>query len=174
VALIGTLRPWPHNALDTVGPLTNDGDAMIERLQPLSEASAGEMLNDRAGGISSAAAVEAARLAAGNPLLLELEATSLPRGRALPESRGDAATTKSQLLLDRFIGVSAEQMRYAQAASVLGNRFRPVIATQMADLSPADGDLALEALSRGGIFTSSAPGWAQFVHALLRQVVYDD
>jgi DNA-binding CsgD family transcriptional regulator len=174
VALIGTLRPWPHKALDTVGPLTNDGDAMIERLQPLSEASAAEMLNDRAGGISSASAGEAARLAAGNPLLLELEATSLRRGRALPESGADAATTKSQLLLDRFIGVSAEQMRYAQAASVLGNRFRPVIATQMADLPLADGDRALEALSRGGIFASSAPGWAQFVHALLRQVVYED
>ena len=49
VALIGTLRPWPHTALDAVGPLTNDGDALIERLQPLSEASAAEMLNDRAG-----------------------------------------------------------------------------------------------------------------------------
>ena len=174
VALVGTLRPWPHKALDTVGPLTNDEDAMIERLQPLSEAGAAEMLTDRVGGISRASAGEAARLAAGNPLLLELEATSLRRGHALPESGGDAATTKSQLLLDRFIGVSAEQMRYAQAASVLGNRFRPVIATLMAELSTADGDRALEALSRGGIFTSSAPGWAQFVHALLRQVVYDD
>jgi DNA-binding CsgD family transcriptional regulator len=174
VALIGTLRPWPDNALDTLGPLTNDGDAMIERLQPLSEGSAAEMLNDRAGGISTASAGEAARLAAGNPLLLELEATSLRRGRALPESDGDAASMKAHLLLDRFIGVSPEQMRYAQAASVLGSRFRPVIATAMADLSPAEGDRALEALSRGGVFTSSTPGWAQFVHALLRQVVYDE
>ena len=174
VALIGTLRPWPHTALDTVGPLTNDGDALIERLQPLSEASAAEMLNDRAGDIPDASAREAARLAAGNPLLLELEATSLRRGRALPASDGDVASTKARLLLDRFIGVSAEQMRYAQAASVLGSRFRPTIATAMAELSPAEGDRALEALSRGGVFTSSAPGWAQFVHALLRQVVYDE
>jgi hypothetical protein len=60
IALIGTLRPWPHNALETVGPLINDGDAMIERLQPLSDASSAEMLNDRAGGISSAAARDAA------------------------------------------------------------------------------------------------------------------
>ncbi|TMC66775.1 MAG: hypothetical protein E6J16_00870 [Chloroflexota bacterium] len=174
IALIGTLRPWPHNALDTIGPLINDGDAMIERLQPLSDASSTEMRNDRAGGISSASARDAARLAAGNPLLLELEATSLRRGRALPESDGDAASTKARLLLDRFIGVSAEQMRYAQAASVLGSRFRPVIATDMAGLSPAEGDRVLEALSRGGVFSSSAPGWAQFVHALLRQVVYDE
>ena len=174
VALIGTLRPWPQNALDTVAPLTNDGDAMIERLQPLSETSAAEMLNDRSGGISSASAHDAARLAAGNPLLLELEARSLRGGRALPESDGDAASMKARLLLDRFIGVSAEQMHYAQAASVLGSRFRPLIATAMADLSAAEGDRALEALSREGVFTASAPGWAQFVHALLRQIVYDE
>jgi len=175
VALIGTLRPWPDNALGAVGPLTNDGDAMMERLQPLSDTSAAEMLSDRTGGISRASTLEAAKLAAaGNPLMLELEATSLRRGRALPEADGDVGSTKTQLLLDRFIGVSAEQMRYAQAASVLGNRFRPMIATAMADLSPAHGDRALEALLRGGVFSSSAPGWAQFVHALLRQVVYDD
>src|ERR1700737_4314258 len=142
VALIGTLRPWPANALDAVGPLTHDGDALVEHLQPLSEASAAEMLNDRAGGISKSSAHRAARLVAGNPLLLELEATSLRRGRALPESDGDFAGTKARLLRDRFIGVSVEEMRYAQAASVLGNRFRPVIAAAMADLSRAEGDRA--------------------------------
>jgi DNA-binding CsgD family transcriptional regulator len=174
VALIGTLRPWPDNALNAVGPLTNDDDAMMERLLPLSEASAAEMLNDRAGGMSSSSARRAARLAVGNPLLLELEATIIRRGRALPESNGDVAGTKTRLLLDRFIGVSVEEMRYAQAASVLGSRFRPTIATAMAELSPAEGDRALEALSRGDVFRSSAPGWAQFTHALLRQVVYDE
>ena len=174
VALIGTLRPWPDHALDAVGPLTHDGDALVEHLQPLSETSAAEMLNDRAGGISKSSAHRAARLVAGNPLLLELEATSLRRGRAIPESDGDVASTKARLLRDRFIGVSVEEMRYAQAASVLGNRFRPVIASRMADLSAVEGDRALEGLSRGGVFGSDAPGWAQFVHALLRQVVYDE
>jgi DNA-binding CsgD family transcriptional regulator len=146
---------------------------MMERLQPLSEASSAEMLKDRTGGISSSSARRAARLAVGNPLLLEVEATIIRRGRALPESDGDAAATKARLLLDRFIGISAEQMRYAQAASVLGSRFRPTIATAMADLSPPVGDRALEALSRGDVFRSNTPGWAQFTHALLRQVVYD-
>jgi DNA-binding CsgD family transcriptional regulator len=171
IALIGTLRPWPDDALETVGPLTHDGDALIEQLQPLSEASAAAMLSDRAGGISSDFAIKAA---VGNPLLLELQATILRRGRTIPESDGDAASTKARLLLDRFIGVSAEQMHFAQAASVLGSRFRPTIATAMADLSAADGDRALEGLLGGGVFTSSAPGWAQFVHPLLRQVVYEE
>src|SRR5712692_7338331 len=103
IALIGTLRPWPHTALDTVGPLTNDGDAIMERLLPLSEVGAAEMLNDRAGGrISPSSARRAARLAAGNPLLLEQVIMSARRGQGLPESDGHVATTRAGLLRARF------------------------------------------------------------------------
>src|SRR5256712_7204050 len=87
IALIGTLRPWPQTALDMVGPLTNDGDAIMERLLPLTDAGAEEMLNDRAGGhISHSSARRAARLAAGNPLLLEQVATSVRSGQGRSES----------------------------------------------------------------------------------------
>ncbi|TMC31858.1 MAG: hypothetical protein E6J32_02085 [Chloroflexi bacterium] len=134
VAVIGTLRPWPRNALDMVGALTNDGDAVIERLRPLSDAGAAEMLSARVGIMSAPSARRAAR----------------------------------------FTGASADDMRYAQAAGVLGSRFRPAIATAMAELPPAQGDRALEALSQGGVFKSDAPGWAQFTHPLLRQLVYDE
>src|SRR2546429_4465562 len=92
IALIGTLRPWPQSALDTVGPLTDDGEATVEQLLPLSDAGASDMLSDRAGGkISPSSARRAARLAAGNPLLLEEGATSVRRGGDLPESRVDMA-----------------------------------------------------------------------------------
>ena len=174
IAVIGTLRPWPRNALDLVGSLTNDGDAVIDRLRPLSEAGAAEMLTARAGTISAPSARRGARLAAGNPLLLEQVAATVRRGRRLPESDGDAAATEAGLLRARFTGVSAEEMRYAQAAGVLGSRFRPGIATAMAELPPAEGDRALEALCQGGLFKSDAPGWAEFAHPLLRQVVYDE
>ena len=175
IALIGTLRPWPQSALDTVGPLTDDGEATVEQLLPLSDAGAADMLSDRAGGkISPSSARRAARLAAGNPLLLEEVATSVRRGGDLPESGVDMAATRAALLRARFIGASAEERRYAQAAGVLGSRFRPGIATAMAALTPAEGDRALEALSRGGLFKSDAPGWVQFAHPLLRQTVYDE
>src|SRR5438067_262581 len=175
IALIGTLRPWPQSALDTVGPLTDDGEATVEQLLPLSDAGAADMLSDRAGGkISPSSARRAARLAAGNPLLLEEVATSVRRGGDLPESGVDMAATRAALLRARFIGASAEERRYAQAAGVLGSRFRPGIATAMAALTPAEGDRALEALSRGGLFKSDAPGWLQFAHPLLRQTVYDE
>jgi len=175
IALIGTLRPWPPSALNTVGSLANAGDATVEWLLPLSDAGAAEMLKDRAGTrIFGASARRAARLAAGNPLLLEQLATTLRRGRGLPDEGGDAATTKTALLRARFTGVSAQEMRYAQAASVLGTRFRPMIATAMAELPEQDGDRALEALCQGGVFKTDGPGWAQFAHPLLRQLVYDE
>src|SRR5438128_485860 len=147
----------------------------MERRRALSAGGGVQMLSDRAGGkISPSSARRAARLAAGNPLLLEQVATSVRRGGDLPQSGADLATTKTALLRARFIGASAEQRRYAQAAGVLGSRFRPAIATAMAELTAAEGDRALEALSRGGLFKSDAAGWAQFAHPLLRQVVYDE
>jgi DNA-binding NarL/FixJ family response regulator len=174
VAVIGTLRPWPRSALDIVGALANDEDAAIERLQPLSEAGAAEMLRVRAAGsITASSARRAAGLASGNPLLVEQVAAGIRRGH-LPESGGDAANNGSGILLARFTGVSPEEMRYAQAAGVLGSRFRPAIATALAELPPAEGDRAIEALSHSGLFKSDKPGWAQFAHPLLRQVLYDD
>ncbi|TMD68901.1 MAG: hypothetical protein E6I84_00595 [Chloroflexi bacterium] len=174
VAVIGTLRPWPRNALDMVGALTNDGDAVIERLRPLSDAGAAEMLSARVGTMSAPSARRAARLAAGNPLLVEEVAATIRRGRSVPEAGDDVVATEAGLLRARFTGASADDMRYAQAAGVLGSRFRPAIATAMAELPPAQGDRALETLSQGGVFKSDAPGWAQFTHPLLRQLVYDE
>jgi len=175
IALIGTLRPWPDTAFDAVQPLANDGDAIMERLLPLSEAGAAELLTDRADGrISSSSARRAARLAGGNPLLLEQVIMSVRHGRGPLESDGHVATIKSGLLRARFTGVSPEEKRYAQAAGVLGSRFRPTIATAMAELLPGEGDLALEGLYRGGLFKADAPGWAQFAHPMLRQIVYEE
>jgi DNA-binding NarL/FixJ family response regulator len=173
IGVIGTLRPWPRGALDTVGSLANDDDATIERLQPLSEAGATEMLRSRAAGrITASSARRVAGLASGNPLLVEQVAASIRHGR-FPVSAG-AASNGSGLLLARFTGVSPAELRYAQAAGVLGSRFRPAMAAALAELPPAEGDRAIEALSHSGLFKSDKPGWAQFAHPLLRQVLYDD
>src|ERR1700716_2557067 len=47
IAMIGTLRPWPTAALNTVGPLTDAGDATVERLRPPSDDGAAQLLKDR-------------------------------------------------------------------------------------------------------------------------------
>src|SRR5437868_2104650 len=174
IALIGTLRPWPPSALNMLAPLVTNGDATVEQRMPLAAGAAAEMSNERAGTTSAGPSAErAAAMAAGNPLLLEQIASSVRRGQGLPEADSDGAPATNALLRARFTDVAAEGMRYAQAASVLGTRFRPMIATAMAELSEENGDRALEALCRGGVFDTSTPGWAQFAHPLLQQLVYD-
>src|SRR5919204_2906760 len=175
VALIRTLRPWPKDALDMVSPLVKDGDVVTQRLLPLSQTSSAEMLNQRAGRrLSDASARRAAALAAGNPFLIEQIATTISHGRGLPQPDADLVATEARLLGGWFAGASRAQVRYAQAASVLGIRFRPAIAMAMVDLAPQDADPVLEALARGGLFKPDSPGWLQFAHPLVRQVVYEE
>lgn len=175
VAVIGTMRPWPRAALGMAVRLTKDGDAVLERLRPLSAAGTAAMLKTlTAGAISPSSARRAAALSGGNPLLIEQVVRTLRRGRALPESSGSTATNESRLLGSWFAGGSPQLKRYAQAASVLGVRFRPSIAALLADLPEHEGDQMLEALLEAGVFKSDSTGWARFAHPLLHQVVYDD
>ncbi len=175
IAVIGTLRPWPPSALNMLAPLATGGDATVEQLMPLSAAASTEMLNDRTGTtISGPSAQRATKLAAGNPLLLEQIASNVRSGRGVPDAESDGGNATNALLRARFTGVAADGMRYAQAASVLGTRFRPMIANAMAELSEEDGDRVLEAMCRGGVFDTSTPGRAQFAHPLLQQLVYDE
>lgn len=175
VAIIGSMRPWPRAALGRAVVLAKDGDARIERLRPLTDASASAMLKELAGGkVSPPSARRAAALAGGNPLLIEQVVGILRRGRPLPESGGNLLTTEARLLATWFAGGSEEQIRYAHCASVLGTRFRPAIAAAMAELVAAQGDRVLEALLRAGLFASDAAGWARFAHPLLRQVIHDE
>lgn len=175
IAIIGTLRPWPPTALEIARRLAKDGDATIERLRPLTESGASAMLSDRVGRtISPSSARRATGLAAGNPLLLEQVARDIRRGKGIPPVAGDPAAIEAGILRARFTGVSADELRYAQAASILGSRFRPAVAAGIAELSPPEGDRAFEALCGGNLFTSESPAWARFAHPLLRQVLYDE
>src|SRR5438105_4605209 len=137
VAVIGTLRPWPRNALDTVGSLTTDGDAIIDRLRPLSDAGAAEMLTARAGAITAPSARRAARLAAGNPLLVEEVAANIRRGRRLPESGGDAAATEAAL---RAGAIARAKQRLIAAVEVAGAQAPPDLLMDLGETLLASGD----------------------------------
>jgi len=175
VAVLGALRPWRPAALEIAQRLARDGDAAVERLQPLSESGASALLDDRTGRpVSTPSARRAAGMAGGNPLLLEQVAFNIKRGKGVPEITGDTASIEAGLLRSRFTGISADESRYAQAASVLGNRFRPSIAGALAELPPDAGDRALEALCRGGLFKADGANRSRFTHPMLRKVVYED
>ncbi len=176
LVMLATVRPWPKAAMETATRLAQGGDATLERLQPLSEEAAALLLGDRIGrAVSPSSVRRAGRLTGGNPLLLEQVAIEIRQGKTLPDvEQAVTGQFESHLLLSRFAGVSGRERQYAQAASVLGSRFRPAVAGEIAGLSSADGDSALEALCLSGLFRAGTGSSAEFAHPLLAQVLYDD
>lgn len=176
VALLGALRPWPPAASDLAAALAYDGYATVERLAPLSCDAAAELLVARLDRpVSGAVLRTAVALCGGNPLLLEQVATAILRG----EDEGGlipvgAPVDRSRIVVTRFAGVPKVALRCAQAASVLGTRFRPELATSVAQLTDQDADIALDALCRSGMVRSKTETAAEFVYPLFRQALYDD
>jgi DNA-binding CsgD family transcriptional regulator len=174
--LLAGLRLWPAPGLEAVLGLEQEGCARVERLAPLSAGAAAALLAARVGWpVPAEVCRRAFALCAGNPLLLEQVAVAIGRGEEVPET-GEAGSgaVGEGLLLARFGGLPAAGMRCVRAASVLGTRFVPQIAAQVAGLDEADTDAALESLGRAGLMAQDPDGEAGFVHPLFRQALYDD
>ena len=78
VAVMGTLRPWPPRAREVASALVGGGCAEMERLRPLSDDAALELLAVHGGGRQREAVLaQALTLCNGNCLLLEQVARSL-------------------------------------------------------------------------------------------------
>jgi DNA-binding CsgD family transcriptional regulator/Tfp pilus assembly protein PilF len=178
VAVLGALRPWPSAAGELSAALAYDGYAAVERLAPLSEDAGAELLAARLGGPVSAAVLRTAlELCGGNPLLLEQVAAAIGRGEDVgAPTRTGRRANRPKIVLARFAGVPETAIRCAQAASVLGTRFRPELAAAVAQLTDRDADMALDALCRSGLVhsTTETEMAAEFVHPLFRQALYDD
>jgi DNA-binding CsgD family transcriptional regulator len=176
IAVLGAMRPWPPAASDLAAALAYDGYATVERLAPLSRDAAAELLVDRLGGpVNGAVSRTALDLCGGNPLLLEQVAAAILRGEYTGGlTRIGTAANRSGIVLTRFAGVPNVALRCAQAASVLGTRFRPELAASVAQLADQDADIALDALCRSGLVRSETEMAAEFVYPLFRQALYDD
>ena len=140
VALIATARPWPVEAVTSAQDLAAQGLAVIEPLAPLSTAAARQLLCSGVNREIPAEMVEKAiDLCGGNPLLVEQVAIELGRNGKLSEG---------QVWFSRFVGAGVAGRRYLQAASVLGTRFRPAVATEVAGLSATEAAIELDGLSQ--------------------------
>jgi DNA-binding CsgD family transcriptional regulator len=177
VAVLGTLRPWPPAAHELISALVHDGDASVQRLAPLSEEASAAVLATRLGRpITHAVADGAAALCVGNPLLLEqvAAAVSAHGSQADPLMGTGAAIGAEGILLARFAGLPPEALRVARSASVLGTRFRPALATEVAGLEERQAEAALSALCRSGLVRAETDTTAAFVHPLFGQSLYHD
>ena len=123
----------------------HNGLAACQRLAPLSEHASGQLLAIRLGRpVDDQLADAAWRISAGNPLLLEQLAQAVGRDEQLPAGDRDGADLITEgLLLSRFAELPAAGLRAAQAASVLGVRFRTELATAIAGLDEEQAELAL-------------------------------
>jgi DNA-binding CsgD family transcriptional regulator len=174
--LLASLRPWPESALEAVMGLAQEGCAQVERLAPLTASAAAELLAARVGRpVSTEVSRRAGRLCAGNPLLLEQVAIAIGQGEDVPDAdEAGRRAVGAGLLLARFAGLPKEGLRCARAASVLGTRFMPEIAAQVAGLDGTEIDAALESLGRSGLVEEGPGAGASFNHPLFRQALYDD
>ncbi len=173
VALVATLRPWPVEAHDVCHGLTVDGHGVLEPLAPLSMQAAGAMLSQRLRrAVADGTAQRSWELCHGNPLLLEQVALAIGQGEQIP----DAASGElgRHLLLARFAGLDADGLRCARAASVLGTRFRPDVAAEVAGLEDEAIDAAFESLCRTGLVVDADGGAMCFAHPLFARALYDD
>lgn len=177
VAVLGTLRPWPPAALELVSALVHDGDAGMQRLAPLSDEASARLLTARLGGSVPENVMDTApALCGGNPLLLEQIAAAVrTQGSQAEALVGPHATLGAEgIVLARFAGLPPEALRVAQAASVLGTRFRPALATEVAGSEERQAEAALSALYRSGLVGAETATTAAFVHPLFGQSLYHD
>jgi len=176
VAVIATLRSWPADAHWVASSLVASGVARLVTLAPLSRDGSTAMLTERTGhAVSDTAATNAWELCAGNPLLLEQVALAIGSGAVDPETveRWPALRADS-LLLSRFAGLPTAALQCVRAASVLGVRFRPEVAADVAGLAENEADEAIDALCRSGLVEQATQGSVRFVHPLFAQALYED
>ena len=174
--LIAGLRPWPEEARQVVAALVSEGCGSNCRLAPLSEAAAGSLMRARLGQpLPGPVQRRAFELSTGNPLLLEQLAVAIGQGGDLPDGGwAETAQFGQGVLLARFAGVPLAGMRCAQAASVLGTRFLPEVAAEVAGVTEDEAGTAMEALGGTGLIRQEPGAEAGFVHPLFRQALYDD
>lgn len=175
VAVLVTARPWPPDALRAGEELAGQDLAEVSELAPLSPGASVTVLNERAGAaLSGEEAARLTGLCAGNPLLLDRVAAAIRAGHRLPETAGGADTPWARrLLLSHLAGLDEPAQRFVRSAAVLGQRFRPEVAAEVAGLTLAETAAALEAVSGTGLIKDGGEGWAEFSHGLVRQAVYE-
>ena len=171
LGLVATMRPWPNEATALAEELHGKGQAVIERLGPIGDGSAGQVVARAAGRqLSDAELAPLLDSCAGNPLLLEQAGAGL---RAGPPA-GPTRPGPPRQLVDRFAGLPAPVLAVAKAASVAGVRFQPSLVAAVAETEASAVAAALGVLVRAGLARPAADGQVEFAHPLFAQALYEE
>jgi DNA-binding CsgD family transcriptional regulator len=168
--VIAAMRPWPSDAPALAAQLEAAGQARIERLAPLGNYSAAQVVLRGAGGELAPAQLEhLVASCGGNPFLLVQAGAAAKAGAAWGEHAGDPG----QQLVARFAGLAPRVLAVAKAASVAGIRLSPAVAGAVAEVDGSEISSALGALIRAGLARAQPDGQVEFVHPLFAQALYD-
>lgn len=171
LGLVATMRPWPKEATALAEELHAKGQAAIERLGPIGDGPAGQVLARAAGRqLSGAELAPLLASCAGNPLLLEQAGASLRAGQPL----GPARPGPLGQLVERFAGLPAAVLAVAKAASVAGIRFQPSLVAAVAETDPSTVAAALGVLITAGLARPAPGGQAELAHPLFAQALYEE
>jgi DNA-binding CsgD family transcriptional regulator len=154
------------------------GVPVVQRiaLEQLSEAEAVELLGE----LDPQSASAIYRHGGGNPFYLEQLARSAgDDGTLTAEPDGNRAVSAvpaavAASLAEELAALSAPERALLEAAAVAGEPFEPDLASAVAELAPADGLIALDALLALDLLRPTAvPRRFVFRHPLVRRAVYD-
>jgi DNA-binding CsgD family transcriptional regulator len=173
ILLLGGLRPEPDPAWALVRELIGSGHATMISLAPLSDHASRALLEGHVSRELDPQQIERAVVAcAGTPLLLKAAAANLSGGGSLPAPSA-GSRFGSSLLLERFTGLGDSAFRFVLAASILGTRFRPEFAGELAGLDHVVWRAAHVRLIRGGLLEDLEGGWTGFIHSLFAQALLE-
>ena len=145
-------------------------------LDPLSEGEAVELL----AGLDAAAAAVIVRDAGGNPFYLQQLARAGPQDGHLDGgardggAAGGVPAAVAASIAEELGSLAPAERRMLESAAVAGEPFEPDLAAAIAELSPADGLAALDALLDVDLVRSTTvPRRFAFRHPLVRRAVYE-
>ncbi|MGP8205617.1 MAG: hypothetical protein ACLQVK_06085 [Acidimicrobiales bacterium] len=171
LGLVATMRPWPKEATALAEELHGKGQAAIERLGPIGDGPAGQVVARAAGRqLSGAELAPLLGSCAGNPLLLEQAGAGLRAGSPV----GPTRPAPLGQLVDRFAGLPAPVLAVAKAASVAGARFQPSLVAAVAETEASAVAAALGVLMRAGLAREAPVGQVEFAHPLFAQALYEE
>lgn len=170
IVVLGALRPEPDPASAVVDELVGSRHASVVDLDPLSHHAASELLGQLSPltGGEREWVIEAC---GGSPLLLRVAGSALSRDGSLPRP-GEGGFGRA-LLAERFVGLGDEAFAYMRAAAILGVRFKPPVAGELAGMEEPTWRRLHTRLARGGLVDDLGGGWSAFRHPLFAQAVLE-
>jgi DNA-binding winged helix-turn-helix (wHTH) protein/hemoglobin-like flavoprotein len=181
VVVVVTLRASARNAPEVLRAagraLRADPEAVLE-LSTVDTDALAQIARERLGRPPSVAAVrKLTRLSGGHPLYARhLVAAAIRSGTAL-ESLDVAPAVRTSslraLVLSHLTEVHPDDRRILDAAGVLGIPFSAHLVAEVASVTPSEAMDSLQASLERGLLESGPGGFFDFVHEIVREVVFD-